>query len=107
MISKRIDCRERKCTAIIVCHLTSTTCKSGNNMKRKKITRVRRYGQDPVEPLARDGETSLPKTLNSWEQHCCPESSNIAINHSNCQTLLLVPCHGKSLSEGVSGSRFS
>ena len=36
-------------------------------------TRVRRDGQDPVKPLARDGATSSPKTSNSWGQHCKQE----------------------------------
>ena len=39
MISKRRDCRGRKCTTVLhggVCHRTSTPHKSGNKMKRKK-----------------------------------------------------------------------
>ena len=52
MISKRRDCRGRKCTTMLyggVCHRTSTTHKSGNKMKRNLLVDIQLYEEEQEE----------------------------------------------------------
>ena len=54
-------------------------------------TRGLRDGQDPAEPLARDGATSSPNTSNSWAQHRQKVRTSPSTVRAGGQPLLLVP----------------